>query len=381
MRLDCGTKAFSLPNGTMLASTFNKELITELFRCMGMEMSVNKVDCLLGPGMNIHRHPLNGRNFEYFSEDPYLTGTIAAAELRGMRESGVTGTIKHFCGNNQETNRHFLDSVVSERALREIYLKGFEIAVKQGGASSIMTTYGKLNGLWTAGNYDLNTTILRKDWGFTGFTMTDWWAKINRRGKDHDESDFAAMAKAQNDVYMVCADGDENPDNTLESLASGDLTRGELQRNAANICRFILTTNAFRRTIGEGDTVTVEGRPQEEQTSDEPVVFYDLTDGLSIDLSAVKSVKGTNHSFALTVLEPGWYEVSVTASSQQSELAQIPLTIFAMGTASGTLTWNGTGGALVTHSTRIPMFSRFTTIRLYFAQNGLDLISIDFRKD
>lgn len=381
MRLDCGTKAFSLPNGTMLASTFNKELITELFRCMGIEMSVNKVDCLLGPGMNIHRHPLNGRNFEYFSEDPYLTGTIAAAELRGMRESGVTGTIKHFCGNNQETNRHFLDSVVSERALREIYLKGFEIAVKQGGASSIMTTYGKLNGLWTAGNYDLNTTILRKDWGFTGFTMTDWWAKINRRGKDHDESDFAAMAKAQNDVYMVCADGDENPDNTLESLASGDLTRGELQRNAANICRFILTTNAFRRTIGEGDTVTVEGRPQEEQTSDEPVVFYDLTDGLSIDLSAVKSVKGTNHSFALTVLEPGWYEVSVTASSQQSELAQIPLTIFAMGTASGTLTWNGTGGALVTHSTRIPMFSRFTTIRLYFAQNGLDLISIDFRKD
>ena len=380
MRLDCGTKAFSLPNGTMIASTFNKELATELFRCMGMEMTANKVDCLLGPGMNIHRHPLNGRNFEYFSEDPYLTGAMAAAELRGLHESGAEGTIKHFCGNNQETNRHFLDSVVSERALREIYLKGFEIAVKQGGGRSIMTTYGKVNGLWTAGNYDLNTTILRGDWGFTGFTMTDWWAKINRRGTDHDDSDFAAMAKAQNDVYMVCADGDENPDNTLASLASGDLTRGELQRNAANICRFILTTNAFRRTIGEEDTVTIEGRPAEEQSSDEPVIFYDLTDGLSIDLSSVKSVKGTNHSFALTVIEPGWYEVSVTASSQQSELAQIPLTIFAMGTASGTLTWNGTGGALVTHSTKIPMFSRFTTMRLYFAQSGLDLISIDFRK-
>ncbi|MBR3420446.1 MAG: glycoside hydrolase family 3 C-terminal domain-containing protein [Ruminococcus sp.] len=380
MRLDCGTKAFSLPNGTMIASTFNKELATELFRCMGMEMTANKVDCLLGPGMNIHRHPLNGRNFEYFSEDPYLTGAMAAAELRGLHESGAEGTIKHFCGNNQETNRHFLDSVVSERALREIYLKGFEIAVKQGGGRSIMTTYGKVNGLWTAGNYDLNTTILRGDWGFTGFTMTDWWAKINRRGTDHDDSDFAAMAKAQNDVYMVCADGDENPDNTLASLASGDLTRGELQRNAANICRFILTTNAFRRTIGEADTVTIEWRPAEEQSSDEPVIFYDLTDGLSIDLSSVKSVKGTNHSFALTVIEPGWYEVSVTASSQQSELAQIPLTIFAMGTASGTLTWNGTGGALVTHSTKIPMFSRFTTMRLYFAQSGLDLISIDFRK-
>ena len=381
MRLDCGTKAFSLPNGTMIASTFNKELVTELFRCVGMEMVANKVDCLLGPGMNIHRHPLNGRNFEYFSEDPFLTGTIAAAELCGLHDSGVTGTLKHFCGNNQETNRHFLDSVISERALREIYLRGFEIAVKQGGADSVMTTYGKVNGLWTAGSYDLNTTILRRDWGFTGFTMTDWWANINRRGGEPDKSDLAAMAKAQNDVYMVCADGDENDDNTAESLASGDLMRAELQRNAANICRFVLTTNAFRRSIGEADTVTIEGRPAEECGKDEPVVFYDLRDGLSIDLSGVKSVRDTNYSFALTVTDTGWYEVSVTASSEQSELAQIPLTIFSMGTASGTLTWNGTGGALVTHSARIPMFSRYTTMRLYFAQNGLDLVSIDFRKD
>ena len=101
MRLDCGTKAFSLPNGTLIASTFNKPLITELFAFMGREMSANKVDCLLGPGMNIHRHPLNGRNFEYFSEDPFLSGTSAAAELIGLHSEGVTGTIKHFCGNNQ----------------------------------------------------------------------------------------------------------------------------------------------------------------------------------------------------------------------------------------------------------------------------------------
>lgn len=118
MRLDCGTKAFSLPNGTMIASSFNKELTSELFAFMGLEMAANKVDCLLGPGMNIHRHPLNGRNFEYFSEDPFLTGKMAAAELKGMAGAGVTGTIKHFCANNRETNRHFIDSVVSERALR-----------------------------------------------------------------------------------------------------------------------------------------------------------------------------------------------------------------------------------------------------------------------
>ena len=197
MRLDCGTKAFSLPNGTMIASSFNKELTSELFTFMGLEMAANKVDCLLGPGMNIHRHPLNGRNFEYFSEDPFLTGKMAAAELKGMAGAGVTGTIKHFCANNRETNRHFIDSVVSERALREIYLKGFEIAVKEGGASSVMTTYGIVNGLWTAGNFDLNTVILREEWGFKGFTMTDWWANINVRGKEPDKTDLAAMARAQ----------------------------------------------------------------------------------------------------------------------------------------------------------------------------------------
>lgn len=132
MRLDCGTKAFSLPNGTLLASTFDRPLMTELFTFMGLEMHTNQVDCLLGPGMNIHRHPLNGRNFEYFSEDPYLTGEMASAELAGLHSTGAEGTIKHFCGNNRETRRHFLDSVISERALREIYLRGFEKAVKKG---------------------------------------------------------------------------------------------------------------------------------------------------------------------------------------------------------------------------------------------------------
>ena len=247
MRLDCGTKAFSLPNGTLLASTFDRPLMTELFTFMGLEMHTNQVDCLLGPGMNIHRHPLNGRNFEYFSEDPYLTGEMASAELAGLHSTGAEGTIKHFCGNNRETRRHFLDSVISERALREIYLRGFENAVKKGGAKSVMTTYGQVNGVWTAGNYDLVTGILRDDWGFDGFTMTDWWANINRRGKAPDKSDFAAMAMAQNDVYMVTADGAACNDNTLDSLKSGELTRGELQRNAMNILRFLTTTHAMKR--------------------------------------------------------------------------------------------------------------------------------------
>lgn len=378
MRLDCGTKAFSLPNGTMIASSFNKELTSELFTFMGLEMAANKVDCLLGPGMNIHRHPLNGRNFEYFSEDPFLTGKMAAAELKGMAGAGVTGTIKHFCANNRETNRHFIDSVVSERALREIYLKGFETAVKEGGASSVMTTYGRVNGLWTAGNFDLNTVILREEWGFKGFTMTDWWANINVRGKEPDKTDLAAMARAQNDVYMVCPDGEKNDDNTLAALENGGIERCELQRNAANICGFLLHTNALKRAEGTGDTVKVINREDEEQEDDKPVQFYKVDRDITLDLSDVDTKKGTSYSFALDLSNFGIYRVIVTASSTQSELAQIPMTLFSMGTAVGTFTFNGTGGKAVSMEKETPMFSRFTTFRIYFAQNGLDLHSIRF---
>lgn len=378
MRLDCGTKAFSLPNGTMIASSFNKELTSELFTFMGLEMAANKVDCLLGPGMNIHRHPLNGRNFEYFSEDPFLTGKMAAAELKGMAGAGVTGTIKHFCANNRETNRHFIDSVVSERAIREIYLKGFEIAVKEGGASSVMTTYGRVNGLWTAGNLDLNTVILREEWGFKGFTMTDWWANINVRGKEPDKTDLAAMARAQNDVYMVCPDGEKNDDNTLVALENGGIERCELQRNAANICGFLLHTNALKRAEGIGDTVKVINREDEEQEDDKPVQFYKVDRDITLDLSDVDTKKGTSYSFALDLSNFGIYRVIVTASSTQSELAQIPMTLFSMGTAVGTFTFNGTGGKAVSMEKKTPMFSRFTTFRIYFAQNGLDLHSIRF---
>ncbi|MCQ5152326.1 glycoside hydrolase family 3 protein [Ruminococcus bicirculans (ex Wegman et al. 2014)] len=378
MRLDCGTKAFSLPNGTMIASSFNKELTSELFTFMGLEMAANKVDCLLGPGMNIHRHPLNGRNFEYFSEDPFLTGKMAAAELKGMAGAGVTGTIKHFCANNRETNRHFIDSVVSERALREIYLKGFEIAVKEGGASSVMTTYGRVNGLWTAGNFDLNTVILREEWGFKGFTMTDWWANINVRGKEPDKTDFAAMARAQNDVYMVCPDGEKNDDNTLAALENGGIERCELQRNAENICGFLLHTNTLKRAEGIGDTVKVINREDEEQEDDKPVQFYKVDRDITLDLSDVETKKGTSYSFALDLSNFGIYRVIVTASSTQSELAQIPMTLFSMGTAVGTFTFNGTGGKAVSMEKETPMFSRFTTFRIYFAQNGLELHSIRF---
>lgn len=378
MRLDCGTKAFSLPNGTLLASTFNRQLLSELFAFTGREMVANKVECLLGPGMNIHRHPLNGRNFEYFSEDPFLTGEMASAQLEGLHSEGVTGTIKHFCGNNQETGRHNIDSVVSERALREIYLKGFEIAVKKGKAQTIMTTYGSVNGLWTAGNYDLNTTILRNEWGFKGITMTDWWANINERSVPVSKTNFAAMARAQNDVYMVCSDSANNEDNTLSALEDGTLKRGELQRNAANICRFLMDTQAMKRLCGEADIIKIINRPDDGGEDLADVTFYNLDEELTLIPENICTDRGSNFTFAVDVSHLGKYKIVITASSEQSELAQLPLTFFSMGSPVASFTWNGTGGKPVSKEFSIFLFSRFTSMRIYFAQSGLKIHDIKF---
>lgn len=377
MRLDCGTKAFSLPNGTMLACTFEPKLVEELYGITGVEIAANNIECLLGPGMNIHRHPLNGRNFEYFSEDPYVTGTIASAILRGLHRTGVTGTIKHFAGNNQETGRHSIDSVISERALREVYLKGFQKAVKEGGAVTVMTTYGSLNGLWTAGSYDLCTTILRGEWGFNGFVMTDWWASINERGGAPDKTNFAAMARAQNDVYMVCSDSSRNlvGDNTLSSLEAGTLTRGELQRNAANICRMLMNSRAMERLRGTAPEIEIINRPFEDDLfNSDDVTFYPTKNGeVVIPLEGTDTEKGKSLLFAFDVDVYGRYDITLVAKSNLSETAQMPVTLFTTGFPSAVFTFNGTNGQWreVTHP--VNMFSRFLTCRLYFGGSGLEV--------
>ena len=249
LRRDDGAKAFSIPSGTCLACTWNIVLVKSLFDWLGSEVRANRVDSLLGPGMNIHRHPLGGRNFEYFSEDPFLTGKMAVVQLRGLRESAVVGTIKHFCANNQEYCRRDADSVISERALREIYLRGFELAVREGAATSVMTTYGSVNGAYTASQYDLLTTILRGQFGFGGIVMTDWEAYGSEENGPGSPQYTSTMIRAQNDLYMVTESAEENTkgDDTAQGLSEGRITRGELQRAARNICRFLLDTPAYQR--------------------------------------------------------------------------------------------------------------------------------------
>jgi len=381
MRIDSGFKAFSLPCGTMLASSFNLELLESLYTMTGWEMVKNKVDTLLGPGMNIHRHPLNGRNFEYFSEDPLLTGKIASAQLRGLHAAGVTGTIKHFSGNNQEHRRHEIDSVISERALREIYLKGFEIAVKEGKATSIMTTYGALNGVWTAGRYDLNTHVLRKEWGYQGIVMTDWWANINERGGAPDKTNFAAMVRSQNDVYMVCPDAEINSsgDNTLSALQSGKLTRAELQRSARNVCRFLLNTYALTRMNGQDVTIEVINQPNHEEEIDtKNIVYYHVEDKTVIDMENVNTKKGSVFVFALETTMQGGYLVELTAKSDLGELAQIPVAFYGDSILCGVFVWNGTGGKWTTQKRHILLKSKYSVVRFHFQESGLNLKNIRF---
>ena len=383
MRLDSGMKAFSLPNGTLLACTFNTQLNEELYAFTAVEMIKNRVDILLGPGMNIHRHPLNGRNFEYFSEDPLLTGKMAAAQVRGLKSAGMTGSLKHFCVNNQETRRHTSNSIISERALREIYLRGFEIAVKEAKADAVMTTYGPVNGIWTSSNYDLVTDILRKQWGFEGVVMTDWWAYVCREGDKPAKTDFATMVKAQNDLYMVCPDSEKNEhgDNTVESLHDGSLTLGELQRCAKNICRFMMNTHAFMRMQNEEDTIEILGAEEGFEECVGDLTYYKVDREVVIDLSGHEISKGTSIDFALDLEQLGYYKAELTAKSDLGELAQIPVTLSFAGTPRGVYTFNGTNGQWVTQTREADLGMKYAIMRLYFPQNGIEVKQIKFVYD
>lgn len=381
MRLDCGAKAFSLPIGTMLACTFNRELVKNLYKLLGREMASNRVDCLLGPGMNIHRNPLNGRNFEYFSEDPFVTGEIGSAIVQGLQSSDVNGTIKHFCANNQETNRYAHNSVVSERALREIYLRGFEIAVKKG-ANSIMTTYGLVNGCYTASSYDLNTIILRNEWKFSGIVMTDWWAAICRKDGNPNKTDFASMIRSQNDLYMCCPDGSKNEsgDNTLESLKNGEVSRSELQRSAINVCNFVIKSNAMKRFLKIADEITIINRPKSKDDIDlKDVKFQVLEKSAEFDLTYQKSSANTNYVFPFDVKNTGTYEVTLTGSSELGKLAQLSCTFFITGIPISAFIFNGTEGKDVSVTRQIKFKERFSSCRLFVASNGLELKNMKIR--
>ena len=222
------------PVGTVLASSWNTELVEELTTAMGEEVLEYGADVLLAPGMNLHRNPLCGRNFEYFSEDPYLSGKMAAAYVRGIQSNGVGVSLKHYAANNQETNRNENDSRVNPRTMRELYLKGFEIAVKESDPWTVMSSYNKFNNEYTQQSHDLLTTVLRDEWGFDGIVMTDWGNKAGT----------VKAVKAGNDLM------EPGMDNEIERIVagvkSGEITQEELDRNVRNMLTYIVKTPRFQ---------------------------------------------------------------------------------------------------------------------------------------
>ena len=254
IRMDCGTKAFSLPNGTSFGCTFNVELVGALYEMTGKELRLNKIDSLLGPGMNIHRNPLNGRNFEYFSEDPVISGTMASAITLGVQEEpGVGACLKHFSANNQETDRSGTDSIVSERALREIYLKGFEMVVKSAQPMAIMSYYNKVNGTYACENFDLLTSVPRGEWGFDGMVMTDWGAG-NRAGVDtmmHAGNDLVMPGRTQD--RMIAALQGNPVGTTADPNLDKTLVLGDIQKCVSRVLTMIMRSSQFGKMNSKVD--------------------------------------------------------------------------------------------------------------------------------
>lgn len=364
IRLESGAIATAMPNGTLLACTWDQSLVEELYVLEGIEMTAYKIDVILGPGINIHRNPLNGRNFEYFSEDPLLTGKIGAAIARGLDKAGVACTLKHFLGNNQEFNRYSADSIISERAIREIYAKAFRIAIQEGNALSVMTSYNPVNGFWTASNYDLNTTLLRSEWGFSGFVMSDWWAVSNDEGEKGTKENLKAMVRAQNDIYMVCSDAYTNKDNILESLATGLLSRSELQRNAMNICHYVMKTHAFERFVTTGGVKQNLLSNHLEQLT----TVYKTE-----ELTSIENVK-------VYLKESGQFLLALKIKSDAPVLTQSSVRIAVNEHSAASVTVNGTEGKSITKFAEIFLLKGETSFTLTYSKESLTIVGLQLLK-
>ena len=362
IRMDNGDKATSLPNGTAIACSWDVEIAEKLYEYLSVELTTHDIDSILGPGINIHRVPLCGRNFEYFSEDPYLTGKLAAAMIRGVGKYGNSATVKHFAANSQEFHRRDNDSVMSERAAREIYLRGFEYAVKEGGARSLMSSYNLINGIWSANNYELNTIVLRDEWGYKGFVVTDWWPRLAFESTDHVA--LKHMVEAQNDVYMPTSDAKTFNHDLKAALETGEITRAQLQRNAMNILRYLMDSHAIERfditekSAGAG--------------------LVERADTLAVAYGLIAPKPNTEYKPKLE--ENGAYLLSLEYSSSCPDISQMTVNIFMNGANIVSMTVNGTDGKLKTVIREVMGIDKNGIFTLGYPDGLLEIKKLEFKK-
>ncbi len=371
MRLNHGAKAINMPCGTLIACTWNIHSAEELYVYEGIEAYGYEVDALLGPGLNIHRHPLNGRNFEYFSEDPFVSGQFATAITKGLDRVNVSGTIKHYAGNIQEKHRGTHNVIASERALREIYLKGFEMAVKSGYTTSIMTSYNKINNNHSASNYDLNTTLLRGEWGYKWIVMTDWWTRYNDIDGESSREYVSKMVMAQNDLAMVVPNAMDHGGDILEKLACGELSLYEMQRNAKNILEFVMWSNGFARYIENGCAMPGYG-------------LLEKLDQLSSCGVAKDLVEEKRYEFTFDGMKPMVLRFKVVVAGDALE--QMPIGVFtglgvtnetARSGANATVVVSGTAGKEVVIDKEINAMSDQSMLSFKFNTEYIKINSVE----
>lgn len=360
------------PIATLLACTWDVELLERVGAAAAVEAVENGVDVWLAPGMNIHRNPLCGRNFEYYSEDPLLSGKMAAAITRGVQSEGVAVTIKHFAANNKETNRGYQDSRMSERALREIYLKGFEICIEDGDPWCIMSSYNHINSVETSESHDLLTSILRDEWGFDGLVMTDWW----------NDSIAYREVLAGNNIKM--ANGE--PDHLLGALKMGHITREDLEKNAVYVLELIMKSNAMKRVVEEPEStlVTASGKTRIKATDftwKHPSVGMEACEDVDGGYNPTDTYEGRWLEYYLDVEEGGVYRFRARVASNGD---RVKIELLGDGASLNTLDESmSTGGWQIWATTQdvfVTLPAGQTALRLNFQSGGVNLNWIELER-
>lgn len=370
LRLDESCTAW--PIATSQACTWDIELVEKIGAAVAVEAKENGVDVWLAPGMNIHRNPLCGRNFEYYSEDPLISGKMAAAMTNGVQSGDVGVTIKHFAANNRETQRGYSDSRISERALREIYLKGFEICVKESSPWSLMSSYNHINSIQTAESYDLLTTILRDEWGFDGLVMTDWW---------NDATAYHQIV-AGNDISM----GTGEPAQLLGALRMNMITREDLEICVARTLELIMRSGAMTRAVldPKSTVIPVDAAARIKSTDfawKHPSVGMEKCEDTDGGYNTTNTFEGRWLEYYVDVEQAGVYRMRARVACNGD---RVKLGIQADGTLQTTLDEPlGTGGWQnwdTTQDVFITLPAGRTMIHLDFQSGNVNLNWIEFER-